>query len=63
MKFWQFIFFFLYVRNWNTGQHEISRERLTVLFVGLFLLFLGLFLVTIMQKPVTYTANTEVVGN
>jgi hypothetical protein len=56
MTFWQFVFFFLYVRNWHTGQYELSRQRLAIFCGALFLLLVALLLVSIMQAPVVYTA-------
>lgn len=57
MSFWQFVFFFLYIRNWHTGQNELSRPRLALFFGGLFLFVLALLLVSIMQAPVTYVSD------
>jgi hypothetical protein len=54
MNFIQFVFSFLYVRDWNTGRHELSRERLTLFCFGVFLVLLGLLMATIMQAPVQY---------
>lgn len=62
MQFWQFIFFFLYTRDWNTGRYDLSRERVALFFAGLFLLLLGLLMVTIMQAPVVYESNTEAIS-
>lgn len=57
MNFWQFIFFFLYVRNWHTGQRELSRSRVSLFAAAIFLVILSLFLISIMQTPVTYDAS------
>ncbi len=54
MQVVEFIFAFLYVRNWHTGQHELSRVRVSIFAAGVFLLVLGIALVAIMQMPVTY---------
>ena len=50
----RFIFGFLYIRNWHSGEHELSRPRVTVFAVGLFLIVLGLLIVSFLQAPVTY---------
>lgn len=57
MKFIEFAFSFLYIRNWHTGERELSRARTALFSAGLFLLILGLALVTILQYPVTYHAT------
>lgn len=56
MSFVRFIFSFLYVRNWHTGQMELSRPRIALFCGGLFLLMLALTIISVLQTPVTYTA-------
>ncbi len=56
MDFWQYVFSFLYVRNWHTGELELSRPRVAIFSAGLFLLMLGLLMATILQAPVIYEA-------
>lgn len=56
MDFLKFIFAFLYVRNWHTGKHELSRPRLSVFFAVLFLVFLALTMILFLQAPVEYIA-------
>lgn len=57
MNIWQFIFYFLYARNWHTGEMELSRPRV-VLFTGmLFLVVLGILIAIFLQTPVTYSSN------
>jgi hypothetical protein len=55
MSFFQYVFRFLYVRNWQTGQRELSTTRLfwflAVTAVGL----VGLLGIYILQLPVTVT--------
>ncbi len=63
MTFWQFVFFFLYKRNWNNGSYELSRERLSLFCAGLFFILLGLLLVTVMQRPVLYEASVTTVSS
>ena len=54
MKFIQFIFSFLFVRDWHTGRHELSRPRLAILSAGLFLVVLGVLIIAIVQAPASY---------
>jgi len=54
MKFIQFVFSFLYVRDWYTGAHELSRPRLALFMGAIFLCLLGLLLIAILQAPTTY---------
>ena len=56
MSLWQFIFNFLYARNWHTGELELSRPRVVLFAAMLFLIFLGILIVGILQTPVTYSA-------
>ena len=57
MRFWQFAFPFLFVRNWETGMRELSRPRFAIFCSGLFLFFLSLLLISILQQPVRYEAG------
>ncbi len=61
MNFFQFVFSFLYVRNWHTGQYELSRSRVALFCMGLFLLMLAALLAMVMQAPVVYVAETAVI--
>lgn len=54
MDFWQFVFSFLYIRNWNTGELELSRPRVALFAAGVFFVLLGLLLATVLQAPVVY---------
>jgi hypothetical protein len=54
MTFWQFVFFFLYVRDWHTGRMELSRPRLAIFCGAVFFVLLALLLISIMQAPVIY---------
>lgn len=54
MKILQFIFSFLFVRNWYTGVHELSRPRLSLFMAALFLCLLGVLLIALLQAPTTY---------
>jgi hypothetical protein len=55
MQFIRFVFAFLFVRNWYTGEMELSRPRMALFSSGLFLLMLALTLIAILQAPVEYT--------
>lgn len=54
MTFWRFVFSFLYVRNWHSGNMELSRPRVALLFASLFLLILAVTLITFLQTPISY---------
>ena len=57
MNLWQFIFGFLYTRDWHTGEMELSRPRLA-LFAGMVvILVLAIIFAIILQTPVTYEAT------
>ena len=56
MTFWRFIFSFLYIRDWHTGQMEISRPRVALFSALLFLIVLALTLITVLQAPIDYQA-------
>lgn len=57
MTFWRFVFSFLFVRNWHTGEMELSRPRVALFFATLFLMVLAITLITILQAPVEYTVS------
>ncbi len=59
MTFWRFVFSFLYVRNWHTGDLELSRPRLALLSAALFLLVLAVMLITVLQTPIEYVAAVK----
>lgn len=56
MSFFRFAFSFLFVRNWNSGDMELSRPRLALFCGGIFLLLLALTIISVLQAPVTYTS-------
>ncbi len=56
MTFWRFVFSFLYVRDWHTGELELSRPRLALFSAALFLLVLAVMLITVLQTPIEYVA-------
>jgi hypothetical protein len=51
-SFLQFVFQFLYVRNWHTGERELSRSRVFLWSMILFLVLLALTLIMFLQAPV-----------
>ena len=57
MEILQFVFSFLYTRNWYTGDLELSRSRVSLFFAMLFLILLGIAIVSILQAPVAYEIN------
>lgn len=56
MTFWRFVFSFLYVRNWHSGEMELSRTRVALFSASLFLIVLALTLITFLQTPIVYVA-------
>ncbi len=57
MSVLQFIFSFLYTRDWYTGQLELSRPRVALFCSMLFIIMLGVLIASILQTPVTYEAG------
>jgi len=57
MQFIKFTFSFLFVRNWHTGEMELSRPRFVLFCCGIFLLLLALTIISILQAPVEYRAT------
>jgi hypothetical protein len=57
MTFLRFIFGFLFVRNWHTGQMELSRPRVSIFCAALFLILLALTMIYILQAPVEYSVS------
>ncbi len=51
----RFIFSFLYVRNWYTGELELSRPRVVLFSAMAFIILLGVLLALLLQSPITYT--------
>ncbi len=56
MSIFEFIFSFLYTRNWYSGARELSRPRVALFCSMLFIILLGVLIATILQAPVTYDA-------
>jgi hypothetical protein len=56
MSFFRFVFSFLYVRNWDSGQMEISRPRLYVFLSFILLLMVATIMIALLQIPITFTA-------
>lgn len=54
MSFIKFAFSFLYVRNWHTGERELSRPRLAIFCGCVFLVLLSITMIVILQAPVEY---------
>jgi len=57
MSFFQFVFSFLFSRNWHSGELELSRPRVALFSAALFLILLGLVMASILQAPVTYVGQ------
>lgn len=54
MSLFQFIFSFLYTRDWYSGNQELSLPRVALFCAMLFLILLGILMASILQTPVTY---------
>lgn len=54
MSFWQFVFSFLFVRNWHSGKRELSQPRVDIFFAGIFLVLLSLTIVSFLQNSTVY---------
>ncbi len=54
MTLFQFIFSFLYVRNWYSGELELSLPRVALFSAMLFLILLGIAIASVLQTPVEY---------
>lgn len=54
MTFWHFVFSFLFVRNWHTGEKELSRPRVALFFGTIVLVVLALTIISFLQTPVIY---------
>jgi hypothetical protein len=54
MNIFQFIFSFLYVRNWYSGDLELSLPRVALFSGMIFLVLLGVVLAGLLQTPVMY---------
>jgi hypothetical protein len=54
MQLFQFIFSFLFVRDWYSGQRELSLPRVALFSAMLFLVLLGIVMASILQAPVQY---------
>ncbi len=54
MTFWQYVFRFLYVRNWHTGRRELSWLRLYWFVGGLVLIALLFVMIYILQATTVY---------
>lgn len=54
MNFLQFVFSFLFVRNWHTGKKELSRPRVGLFLGALIVVVLALTIISFLQSPVVY---------
>jgi len=58
MRIIRFIFPFLFVRNWHTGAHELSRARVVLTLAVLVLLGVALGIAFLLQAPVVYSTTS-----
>ncbi len=54
MSFIRFVFSFLFIRNWHTGEMELSRSRMAIFSAAIFLMLLALTMISFLQSPVEY---------
>ncbi len=52
MSFFRFVFSFLYVRNWHTGEKELSYPRVSVALGLVLLVILATISIMILQTPI-----------
>lgn len=57
MKLLEFLFPFLFVRNWHTGQKEISRPRAWLFGTAIGFLVVGIIAISFLQLPITYVKS------
>jgi hypothetical protein len=57
MNFWQYVFRFLYIRNWHTGQRELSRVRVYWFLGAVMVGVISVVAMYFLQLPVTATAS------
>lgn len=55
MKVLEFVFSFLFVRNWYTGKMELSQPRMILFSSMLFIVLLGVVLAFFLQSPIEYS--------
>ncbi len=53
-KIIEFLFPFLFERNWHTGEHEYVRERVVLFCGAVAFILIGLLIVAFLQAPVLY---------
>jgi hypothetical protein len=57
MNIFEFVFSFLYTRDWYTGKMELSRPRVALFSAALFLILLGVVIASILQAPIEYVVT------
>lgn len=57
MKLVQFVFSFLYVRDWHSGDLELSLPRVVLFSSMIFLVLLGIVMASVLQSPVSYVVQ------
>lgn len=57
MSFVRFVFSFLYVRNWYTGEMELSRPRVALFSSALFLFMMAFTIIAVLQAPYEYVVT------
>lgn len=54
MSFFRYVFSFLYIRNWHTGERELSPARLYIFLGFVVLLLVATIMIAILNSPIEY---------
>ena len=54
MSFFNFVFSFLFVRNWHSGKKELSRPRVALFLGTIIVVVIALSIISFLQSPTIY---------
>lgn len=57
MRILRFVVPFIFVRNWHDGSWELSRARLLLVSLTVFIVLVGAIIAYILQAPVVYESS------
>lgn len=57
-KLIEFLFPFLFERNWHSGELDWSRDRVVLFCGAIAFVLLGLLIIAFLQSPVEYVVNS-----
>lgn len=57
MRLVRFLFPFLFIRNWQTGEVQLSRPRVMLFCTAAACIVFALVVIAILQVPIEYTAT------